>query len=150
MIQLAPGTTRMSRRRPPLALMAVLAVTACTLITPYDPTSYQHATNLKVEALLLIEKANDPPDVHRGEIEAFRTRLLQAYEYERGKGDPNRITVEQWRRLADPDGGLMGGFVSKWLREKRGQSEAFRQGVSKNVGDAFDQIIKLESAKVKN
>jgi hypothetical protein len=88
--------------------------------------------------------------MHAAAIDSLRLRVLQAYEYERGKGSPNKITVEQWKRLSDPEAALLGGFLKKWTSENRGQSPAFLEGVSKNVGDAFDMIIKLESAKVKD
>jgi hypothetical protein len=127
-----------------------LGIAACALITPYDPTSYQHATDLKAESLLLIEKGVDRPAAHAAEIDALRLKLRQAYEYERGKGSPNVTTVKQWEILNDPDGALLGGFLKKWQSEDRGQSKAFLDGVSKNVSAAFDEIINLENSKVKN
>lgn len=133
-----------------LVLLVSLALGACALMGNYDATSYQNATNLKAEALLLIEKAGDPPGAHAAALESIRLKLRQAYEYERGKGKPNRITVEQWRLLNDPEGALLGGFLKKWRAENKGQSPAFLEGLSKNVSDAFDQIIKLENAKVKD
>jgi len=82
--------------------------------------------------------------------EGIRIRLLQAYEYERGKAKQNRATVEQWRLLIDPEAALLGAFLRKWRDESKGQSDAFLKGVARNVSDAFDEIIKLENAKVKN
>ena len=131
-----------------VALLALLA--ACAAITPYDPTSYKTATDLKAEALLLIEKAKDPPGPHAAAIERVRLKLRQAYEYEKGKGDRNRYTAEQWALLSDPNGALLGGFLKKWLTDNKGQSPAFLEGVGKNVEQAFDEIIKLESRKVKD
>ena len=133
-----------------LALLLFSMTSACALISHYDPTSYQNATNLKAEALLLIEKATDPPNMHKAEIDGLRLKLLQAYEYERGKGSPNQITVAQWKLLSDPEGALLGGFLKKWSSSNTGQSEAFLKGLAKNVGDAFDEIIKVERAKVKD
>jgi len=148
---LRPRDTRFRRLHfPAVALLLLSVLSACALISNYDPTSYQNATNLKAEALLLVEKAKDPPNLHAAAIESLQLKLLQAYEYERGKGDPNRITVEQWKLLSDPEGALLGGFLKKWKGENKGQSDAFLKGLSKNVGEAFDQIIKLESSKVKN
>ena len=133
-----------------LVIAVALALSACALITGYDATSYQHATDLKAESLLLIEKAAESPARHQAEIDSLRLKLRQAYEYERGKGKPNTLTVQQWELLDDPRGGLLGGFLKKWQDENRGQSADFLKGVSKNIGDAFDQIIKLENGKVKN
>lgn len=133
-----------------LATLLALASAACALVSHYDSTSYQNATNLKAEALFLIERAVNPPAAHAAAIDSLRLKLRQAYEYERGKGDPNRITVEQWKRLADPDGALLGGFIKKWRSDNRGQSPAFLDGVAQNVTEAFDQIIRLERAKVRD
>jgi hypothetical protein len=124
--------------------------TACASITPYDPTSYKTATDLKAETLVLIDKAKDAPGPHAAAIESVRIKLNQAYEYENGKGERNRFSREHWRILMDPDGNLLGGFLRKWETENRRQSHAFLEGVKKNIGDAFDEIIKLESHKVKD
>ncbi len=133
-----------------ISLLFSCAVAACALISHYDPTSYQHATDLKAQSLLLISKATDPPGVHAAEIADLHLKLQQAYEYERGKGKPNVITVQQWQILNDPERNLLGGFLKTWQTENIGQPSEFINGVSKNVGSAFDQIIKLESSKVKN
>jgi len=137
-------------RAVPVTFLFFLALVGCALITAYDPTSYKIATDLKAEALLLIEKAKDPPGPHAAAIDNLRLKLRQAYEYEKGKGDRNRFTSEQWAILSDPNGALLGGFLKKWETENRGQSPAFLEGVSKNIGQAFDEIIKLESRKVKD
>jgi hypothetical protein len=133
-----------------LTVYLLVLLTGCAAITGYDATSYKTATDLKAEALLLIDKAKDPPSLHASEIEALRLKLRQAYEYEKGKGDRNRVTQEQWALLSDPNKALLGGFLKKWESENRGQSPAFLEGVSKNIAQAFDEIIKLESHKVKD
>ncbi len=122
----------------------------CAAITGYDPTSYKTATDLKAESLLLIEKATDPPDRHADEISSLRLKLRKALEYEAGKGAPNVITVHQWKVLNSPTGGLIGGFLSNWEEKNAGFSEPFLEEVKKNVGEAFDEIIKLENDKVRN
>lgn len=147
-----PEATCLKRFSLMLILVALILspVAGCALISHYDATSYQHATDLKAQSLLLIAKATDPPGMHAAEIAAVQLKLLQAYEYERGKGKPNLITVQQWELLNNPDGALMGGFLKKWQTENAAQSPAFIKGVSTNVSAAFDEIIKLERAKVKD
>lgn len=133
-----------------VALLMAVLLAGCAAITGYDPTSYKAATDLKAEALLLIEKAKDPPSQHAAVIENLKVKLRQALEYEKGKGERNRFTRDQWELLGDPNGNLMGGFLKKWETENRGQSPAFLEGMGKNVGEAFDKIIELESRKVKD
>jgi hypothetical protein len=67
-------------------VILLLGLAGCAAITGYDPTSYKNATDLKAEALLLIEKAKDPPGSHAAEIESLRLKLRQAYDYDKGKG----------------------------------------------------------------
>lgn len=133
-----------------LLIGLVLLLAGCAAITGYDPTSYKTATDLKAEALLLMEKAKDPPGQHAAAIESLRVKLRQALEYEKGKGDRNRFTKELWETLSDTNGGLLGGFLKKWEAENKAQSPAFLEGVAKNVAEAFDKIIELESHKVKD
>ena len=133
-----------------LAFALSLALGACALITHYDPTSYKNATDLKAEALLLMDKAKDPPGIHAAAIDGLLLKLRQAYEYERGKGNPNMLTVKQWELLINPQGNLLGGFLQKWKVENRAQSPTFIEETAKLVGKAFDQIIELERAKVKD
>jgi len=48
---------------------------------------------------------------------------------------------------------LLGGFLKSW-EEKKGKPQGFSKGFidekKEQIGKAFDQIIELESAKVKN
>lgn len=138
--------------RPSAAFLAAFVgfSSACAALTRYDPTSYKTATDLKAQALLLIEKATEAPAAHQREIDDLRVRVRQALEYEKGKGKPNQLTVKQWELLSNPSGHLLGGFLRKWEAEGRSQNPAFIAGASKNVSEAFDEIIKLESGKVKN
>jgi len=137
-------------RKGVMGIVAVVCLAGCAAITGYDPTSYKAATDLKAEALILIEKAQDAPTQHAAAIESLRIKLRKALEYEKGKGDRNRFSRELWEILSDPNGSLLGGFLKKWETENKGQSPAFLEGIGKNVGDAFDRIIELESHKVKD
>jgi len=130
--------------------LSVLFLVGCAAITGYDPTSYKTATDLKAESLTLIEKATDPPAAHRAEIDQLRVNLRKAYEYEKGKEGPNHLTVQQWKILNDPQGNLLGGFLRRWEQGGNGQSQVFIDQVKRNIAKAFDQIISLESHKVKN
>jgi hypothetical protein len=57
--------------------------------------------------------------------------------------------VRQWQLLADPNGSLLAGLLKKWEAQNKGFSQAFVDGVTKNISDAFDEIIRLEQHKVK-
>ena len=137
-----------------LLILPMLFLVGCALMTHYDPTSYKTATDLKAESLFLMDKATEAPDAAQlAKIEDLRVKLAKAYEYEKGKEGPNQITVKQWGLLNDPNKDLLGGFLKKW-EEKKGSAKGFSKGFvdekKDQIGEAFDQIIELESAKVKN
>lgn len=130
-------------------VIVAFLLAGCATISVYDPTSYKNATDLKAESLLLVQKATDTADSHAAEINKVRTELQKNFEYENGKGKLNSLTVRQWQLLADPNGSLLAGLLKKWEAQNKGFSQAFIDGVTKNISDAFDEIIRLEQHKVK-
>jgi hypothetical protein len=120
---------------------------SCATISPYCETAYQQATSLKVDSLALMAKATEPYAQHQAEVEALRLKVDKAYEY--AKGLPNNvITARQWEILKDPDRHLLGGFLELW-RTKSTLSATYIADKQIQVGSAFDQIIGLESGKIK-
>src|SRR6266853_674977 len=109
-----------------IAIAACFVLAACSLIAPYDRAAYEHATNAKVDTLALMNKATGTYDEHEKEVEAVVRQLDKAYEYDRGR-QLNKITIAQWNILS-----------STLIAEKK-----------KQVGDALEQIIQLESGKLK-
>ena len=130
----------------PLGL-TLLFSSACSLIASYDRAAYEHATNAKVDTLALMSKATGSYDEHEKEVEALVRQLDKAYEYDRGR-QLNQITVAQWDILRDPNRNLVGGFLKMW-KAKVTLRATFIAEKKKQVGDAFDQIIQLESGKLK-
>ena len=137
-----------------LLILPIVVLAGCALMTGYDPTSYKTATDLKAESLLLMDKATQAPDAAMlAKIDDMRVKLRKAYEYEKGKDGPNKITVAQWELLNDAKKDLLGGFLKDWEAKQsqpKGFSKAFVDQKKEQIGKAFDQIIELESAKVKN
>lgn len=130
----------------PLGVILILLPGMGCAVTPAkDPVSLQNARSLKVESLALMDKATDPPTAHAAEIQSLRQKLQQALEHERQRGDRNAVSVQQWQLLQDPKGNLLGGFLHKWETEGVGRSPAFLAGAKQLVGDAFDEIIKVQS-----
>ncbi|RMH36424.1 MAG: hypothetical protein D6690_05835 [Nitrospirae bacterium] len=127
-----------------LVLVLLQGIGCGSLAPTKDPAALQTAIDLKNEALALIEKATDPPAAHLGEIQALRQKLAAALEEEKQRSGPDAVSVKQWELLADPNGNLLGGFLTKWETEGTGRSPEFLAGVKQLVGQAFDQIIKLQ------
>ena len=137
--------TLVSRNLVALSASALLA--GCTLIAHYDQAAYEHATSAKVDTLALMSKATQSYNEHQKEVEALTLELDKAYEYDRGR-QLNKITVAQWDILRDPNRNLVGGFLKMW-KAKGSLSEAYVIEKKRQIADAFDQIIQLESGKIR-
>ena len=98
-----------------------LFVGCASTIAKYNPVSYQYAVSLKVESLELMDKATQSYKEHASEVELL---------------------------LKNPDRNLLGGFTNRW-QERGSLSEVFVTEAKTNVALAFDQIIELESGKLK-
>jgi len=129
------------------AISAFLFLAGCSLIAHYDQVAYEHATSAKVDTLALMDKATGSYDGHQKEVEALVIELNKAYEYDRGRS-LNKITVAQWDVLRDPNRNLVGGFLKMW-KTKGSLSATFIAEKKLQIADGFDQIIALESGKLK-
>lgn len=127
----------------------LIALAGCTpLIAPYSAKAYENATSLKAQTLALMDKSDEPYSRHSGEIEGpngHTAKLNAAYEYVAGL-DNNSISARQWRILIDKNGKLYGKFISRW-QDDGVLREAFITEFKKQVSDAFDEIICLETNK---
>jgi hypothetical protein len=132
---------------PVIFILIGIVCLGCATISPYSETAYQNATSLKVDSLALMAKATEPYAQHQAEVEALRLNIDKAYEY--AKGLPNNsITTRQWEIIKDPNRHLMGGFLELW-RTKSTLSATYIADKQRQIGAAFDQIIGLESGKIK-
>jgi hypothetical protein len=127
-------------------ILSVFFLAACTHIAPFNQHAYEQATSLKVEAMTLVEKANDPYTKHEKEIEEFKLRMLKAYEYV--KGIPKNVeTSDQWAILISEKGKSVFGFLKFW-QEKTTVSETFAAEYKKEIEKHFNKIIELEAGKI--
>lgn len=122
---------------------------ACTgpRIALYNETAYSNAVSLKVESLALMDKATDSSTAHVQEIGNLENNIEKAYQYVRWL-PRNELTVAQWEILKDPNRDLLGGFLKKWENEKV-LHVVFIKEKKKQISDAFDEILKLETGKNK-
>jgi len=80
------------------AVSALFYLSSCSLfqgVTRYDPVTYKNFTDLKPELGLLYDSfaVEGAPDQEK--IAAFRLKLDQMVEYEKGKGEKNVRTARQ-------------------------------------------------------
>lgn len=125
----------------------IIILAGCSSISLHDHYAYTQATILKVDSLKLIDNAIEDFSKHVEEVDKLLTRIEKAFEYEKVR-PKNEITTKMWQKLKDPEGHLLGGFIKRW-EEKEKLSNVFIEEAKKSISDAFDQIIGLESGKIK-
>ncbi len=127
--------------------VAIALLTACNTISRYDQVAYEHATNAKVDTLALMDKATTSYDDHVKDIETVQLELAKAAEYDNGR-PLNRYTIDLWKTLRSDDG-ILKRFLMSW--KKRGTlSSDFIYDKKEHMARAFDDIIQLESGKIKS
>jgi len=131
-----------------LILSLVLWLAACApLIGPYSQVAYQNATSLKAETLALADKATEPYDKHKDEVEQLFVDVNKAYEFVKGVPS-NSISAKQWSILIKRDGDLMGKFFKRWAESPNKKlNKVFVDEFKGELSDAFDEIICLEANK---
>jgi hypothetical protein len=135
------------RRQLPLLVAAAMVWSCASMIAVFDQQAYVNATTLKAEASALMDQATEPFANHAVEVRAFMTRVDAAYEYANGLPQ-NERSAGQWRILKNPEGNLLGGFLKLW-KENGTLLKGDLEAIKGNVLAGFDEIIKLEAAKIK-
>lgn len=130
-----------------ISIFLILSLTGCVSISSFDQQAYLQATSLKVDALNIMDLAVENYSTHKNTVKDFRTQLQKVYEYEKNR-PKNEISVQLWDKLKDENGHLLGGFLKRWENENK-LGETFVTESKKQINDAFDLIVGLESKKLK-
>ncbi|KKM67826.1 hypothetical protein LCGC14_1467210 [marine sediment metagenome] len=126
-----------------LTLLLLFAV-GCA-ISPYRQSTVDTAESLRDQSTALMAKAVEPFTDHSDSVAALRERLLGALRSESARAE-NSESIAQWGLLADPEGALLGGFLTRW--EQRGTlGQLFVNAKRTQVVAAFNIIIETERAK---
>lgn len=127
--------------------MLLLPTGCAPSISPYSHIAYQYGVDLKVDALRLMDDAEQPYVDHERDIERLKTDLDKAYEFARGR-PLNEHSTSQWEVMIDPEAHLLGGFLARW--QTRGNlPRPFIAESKEIIAAAFDTIIQLESGKIR-
>jgi len=136
-----------------LALALLVALNGCAVfrgMSAFDQNSYTSAMTLKTESLDLIERSRrvQGETTPTPELLALQAQLDAQVAYEVGKGKENALSAKQWRLLADPQGNLLGGYLTRWATGAR-LSDGYVTEKKHQIGDAFDEVLRLEGGKRK-
>ena len=128
-------------------LVVALGIAGCA---SQDQKTLARTGYLKTETLALMDKAVEPYSAHAEEIDAQNAQLERLYDQERTR-PRNGPTVRMWATLLQvdpklPGSGIYRRFLEQW-KQKNVLSSVYIADKKQTVGDAFDKIISLESAK---
>lgn len=137
-----------------------MALVGCPTISPYDQRSYELATATKAQALAVLDNVASPYSAHASEVEALKLEVEKAYEY--AKGQPkNEVVVGMWAEIRGyvysfekkewqvNDNGNLYSTLNLWKREGV-LNVGFLPEKKKQIAASFNQVIELESAKIKH
>jgi hypothetical protein len=130
-----------------LGALTLLLVSSCgSLRAPvFDQYSYQKGTELKVDALNLMDKATMSYDSEKTAIDTFQAELDKMLEYQKNR-ENNTISYAMWKMIANPDKNFIGGFLKRW-KEKGTLIGPFITEAKGQVSDALDLILQYEGKK---
>lgn len=121
-----------------------LSLSGCSsAIALYDQYAYRQVTSLKVDALELMDRADQDFADHQKDIHEIDILFKKALEYEKHRPN-NDIIIKMWSEIYDPRLNLYGGFIARW-KQKNKLEPAFIEEQKEIVGLAFDQIAELQS-----
>lgn len=129
---------------------AVFTVQGCVSIpiSYYDATTYTQLTSLKAEITTLVESF-DTKKTADNELKIEKTSLdfRKAYEYEKGKGEPNNDTTKQFEKIRS----LYEQDVNDYKNTKHGElGPKYFSESAVVLGQAFDIAIATENIKNKD
>lgn len=130
-------------------LLAGAWLTSCSIPISYrDAVTYKNLTDLKAEAMTLVETFDTKPvAANEAAIENVTLEFRKALEYEKGKGKSNNDTVVQLNKIQ--------GLLNEDIKDYRENGNAtlgpkYFQEAARVLGEAFDIAIKTENLKNKD
>ena len=125
-------------------LLALLLASGCAL-APFSQESVDTATALRDQSAAVMALAVRPFEDHSDSVVQLQARLHVALAAEGTRWD-NKESYAQWELLVDPQGALLGGFLTRWT-EQGSLSQLYMNEKRTQVMRAFAIIIATEEAK---
>jgi hypothetical protein len=138
---------RLVKSRAVIIAAFILFAIRCSTISHFDHYAYIQTTSVKVETLNVMELAVTDYTLNAPAVRDVESQIRKIYEYEKNR-PKNDITVNLWNKLRDPERNLYGGFIARWKSEGT-LNKTFIDNAQDLISDAFDQILQLESKKIK-
>lgn len=130
-----------------IIIVTFFLLTSCITTSQFDQHAYIQTTSLKVDAINLMNLAENDFTSNRKQIQTVIIQMDKVYEYEKNRPN-NSLTIQLWDKLRDSTGHLFGGFISRWERDGTLRPTFIKES-KLQVSEAFDIIAQLESKKIK-
>ncbi len=129
------------------ALLTFIIITGCSTSAIFNQKAYELDVNIKVDALSLMDKADENYINYSGEADKLKINIEKAYQY--AKGLPgNDETISQWEIIKNPEENSIISFLNMW-KAKDKLNRSFIENAKNEISKQFDQVIELESGKRK-
>lgn len=114
-----PYNIHLKRLGEKVFIISVFAlILGCATISSFDQYAYVQTTSLKVDALEIMDLAENEFANFSDEISELRSNLWKIYEYEKNRPN-NEITLKMWKKLLNKDGHLLEGYLVRWEKEDK-------------------------------
>ena len=130
------------------ALIACLVLDGCSAIAKFDSATFQRTNLLKARTLIIMEHGGEPYDKYSDKIDSLLVEAQTIYTMQMIR-DKNSESTNQWKALIGTNKSLLTGFFTLWKKEQK-VSDTYIENKKPLVSDGFDEILKLEGAKLKN
>lgn len=133
-------------------LWVLILFSSCRTIATYDAGSFQKTSVLKAKTLVMMDHATEDYNKYSDKIDDILIEAESIYAMQKSR-EKNAITIGQWQKLMQKDSithqSVLPGFFALW-KTKKILSQDYIDFAKEQVADSFDEIIKLEGAKLKN
>lgn len=129
-------------------IVACFIMTGCRTITAFDSISFQRCSMLKARILVLMDHAVEPYEKYTDKVDSLMVESLAIYAMDKAR-EKNENTSRQWYLMLGNKTAILTGFFNLW-KQKKYLPDVFIDEAKSKVSDGFDEILKLENAKLKN
>jgi len=130
-------------------LITSICLTSCAIpIIYHDAATYKNLTDLKAEAVILVETFDTKPfSANEAAVADITLKFRKAYEYEKGKGIANNDTLKQFDEIWK----LLNGDITDYRENGNATlGPKYFQEAARVLGQAFDIAIATENLKNKD
>ena len=130
-------------------LITSICLTSCAIpIIYHDAATYKNLTDLKAEAVILVETFDTKPfSANEAAVADITLKFRKAYEYEKGKGIVNNDTLKQFDEIWK----LLNGDIADYRENGNATlGQKYFREAAVVLGQAFDIAIATENLKNKD